>query len=97
MSQVTPGGPTPQVPVADISAMQNQLAEFNVQVSALRAQLRGLNRQLNSKIMAERPAQPAPQQNAGVQQEKPMLALDAGPMEPIRVEEREAVKESIRR
>jgi len=54
-----------------------------------------------TKVMTERPAtarQPAAPENneaAGVGEGKPFLALGAGPIEPIRMAERQAVRQSI--
>jgi hypothetical protein len=50
-------------PAADIPAMQIQLADLSVQATALRATLRGLNRQLNA-MRLDNPARPGLQQQA---------------------------------
>jgi hypothetical protein len=47
-----------------------------------------------TKIFTERPAaSPAMQQRGGLDESKPPLALGAGPIEPIRVAERQGVKQ----
>jgi outer membrane murein-binding lipoprotein Lpp len=56
-----------------------------------------------TKVLADRPApaqasplsSPAEARDAGLGEAKPFLALGAGPMEPVRVAERQAVKQSI--
>ena len=56
-----------------------------------------------TKVMAERPAQapartaldPAEASPSALGEAKPFLALGAGPIEPIRVAERQAVRQSI--
>lgn len=69
-----PGRPTPQTPTpppgagpvagtADPAALRVQLGDINVQLAALRAQWRGLQRQLES-MRIDNPARPAVQQQA---------------------------------
>jgi hypothetical protein len=48
-----------------------------------------------AKMMAENAVKPVDAQPHGLDDAKPLLALGAGPIEPIRVAERQAVKQSI--
>jgi hypothetical protein len=48
-----------------------------------------------AKMLAEKPARPSHADVGGLEEGKPLLALGAGPIEPIRVAERQGVKQSI--
>jgi hypothetical protein len=48
-----------------------------------------------AKIMADNAAKPVQDNPSGLDEAKPLLALGAGPIEPIRVAERQGVKQSI--
>jgi hypothetical protein len=97
-------GKSKDVPVrADESPQRMERLEHAVDAIAIEIERVAEGQRFVTKILAERPAQAstsvrAPQgdaNDAALGDAKPFLALGAGPVEPIRVAERQAVKQSI--
>ena len=90
-------------PTADVIAPRLDRLEQAVDAIAIEIERIAEGQRFVTKVMTERPAQrparaPAPIQPrraAALGEAKPFLALGAGPIEPIRVAERQAVRQSI--
>jgi hypothetical protein len=88
---------------ADTVAPRLDRIEQAVEAIAIEVERVAEGQRFVTKVLAERPAQ-APvnvaaesplARDAGLGEAKPFLALGAGPIEPIRVQERQAVRQSI--
>jgi hypothetical protein len=91
-------------PPASAGQMEDRIAprldrlEQAVDAIAIEVERISESQRFVAKVLAERPAAHAPQPSAdaaALGEGKPFLALGAGPMEPIRVAERQAVKQSV--
>ena len=82
------------VPKTDDLAPRMDRLEHAVDAIAIEIERIAEGQRFVTKIFTERPASnPAPVQRAGLDDSKPPLALGAGPIEPIRVAERQGVKQ----
>lgn len=89
-------------PTVDILGPRLDRLEQSVEAIAIEIERIAEGQRFVTKVMAERPAQatvkPTESSDASAQalgEAKPFLALGAGPIEPIRVAERQAVRQSI--
>ena len=94
--------PKPVAPsLADTLAPRFDRLEQSVDAIAIEIERIAEGQRFVTKVMAERPTQsPAPgapvvNDASGLGDAKPFLALGAGPIEPIRVGERQAVRQSV--
>jgi hypothetical protein len=89
----------------DVIAPRLDRLEQAVEAIAIEVERVAEGQRFVTKVFAERPAQAqvnvaaesplARDASAGLGEVKPFLALGAGPIEPIRVQERQAVRQSI--
>jgi len=81
----------------DESSVRLEHLEHAVDAIAIEIERVAEGQRFVTKVLAERPAAPpaAERADAALGEAKPFLALGAGPMEPIRAAERQAVKQSI--
>lgn len=92
-----PARPLPTEPFDDMKLRMERL-EQAVDAVAIEVERVSESQRFVAKVLVERPATaPAVELEAahGLNDAKPFLALGAGPIEPIRVAERQAVKQSI--
>ncbi len=89
------GKPTTGAPKADEIAPRLDRLEHAVDTIAIEVERISEGQRFVTKILAERPAQAPSAGSESAFDAKPPLALGAGPMEPIRVAERQAVKQSV--
>lgn len=90
------GKPQPVIPRAEEIPNRLERLEHAVDTIAIEVERVSEGQRFITKILAERPAQPlASNQPEGNFEGKQPLALGAGPMEPIRVSERQGVKQVI--
>lgn len=91
--------PPPAPATENVSSARLDRLEQAVDAIAIEVERIAESQRFVAKLLAERPAarRAAPEANDGASLEDgaPFLALGAGPMEPIRVPERQAVKPSI--
>ena len=90
--------PAPARPLEDRLSPRLDRLEQAVDAIAIEVERISESQRFVAKILAERPAVQSPMASvdaAALEQGKPFLALGAGPMEPIRAAERQAVKQSV--
>lgn len=89
--------PAPPTQVEDRIAPRLDRLEQAVDAIAIEVERISESQRFVAKVLAERPAvqQSSHSGDATVGEGKPFLALGAGPMEPIRVAERQPVKQSV--
>ena len=80
----------PEVIVARLDRMDQALDAIAIEMERVAESQRFM-----AKMMAENAVKPVETAAQGLDEAKPILALGAGPIEPIRVGERQAVKQSI--
>ena len=85
-----PPSVAPEVLVARLDRVDQALDAIAIEVERVAESQRFM-----AKMMAENAAKPVDAAAPGLDEAKPLLALGAGPIEPIRVGERQAVKHSI--
>jgi hypothetical protein len=92
----------PQVPTAPFDDIVQRLSRMEVGMDAMAIEIERVSegQRFVTKILADRPAQSAHAQNAQQaalgEGQQPLRALGAGPMEPVRVSEAEALKQRVR-
>jgi hypothetical protein len=89
------GKPQPGVPKTDEIAPRLDRLEHAVDAIAIEVERVSEGQRFITKVLAERPTQAPATASETAFDAKPPLALGAGPIEPIRVAERQAVKQSI--
>ena len=85
-----PPGVAPELIVARLDRVDQALDAIAIEVERVAESQRFM-----AKMMAENAVKPVETAAQGLDEAKPILALGAGPIEPIRVGERQAVKQSI--
>jgi hypothetical protein len=98
-------GKAKEVPAAATSDSASRLERLEHAVDAIAIEIERVaeGQRFVTKVLVDRPtpvqapqhSPPAEAKDAGLGEGKPFLALGAGPLEPIRVAERQAVKQSI--
>jgi hypothetical protein len=87
-SSATPPTVAPEIVLARLDRIDQSLDAIAIEVERVAESQRFM-----ARTLAETAAKTA--QAGGIDEAKPLLALGAGPIEPIRVSERQAVKQSI--
>jgi hypothetical protein len=85
-----PPSVAPEVIIARLDRMDQALDAIAIEMERVAESQRFM-----AKMMAENAVKPVEAAQPGLDEAKPRLALGAGPIEPIRVGERQAVKQSI--
>jgi len=85
-----PPSVAPEVIVARLDRVDQALEAIAIEVERVAESQRFM-----AKMMAENAVKPVEAAQPGLDESKPLRALGAGPIEPIRVAERQAVKQSI--
>jgi hypothetical protein len=95
--RLTRGAARPAQPVSD-PAMNARMDRLEQAMDAIAIEIERISegQRFVTKVLTQRPAQPAPTTvKDPAADPAPFLALGAGPMEPIRPAERQAVRQSI--